>query len=126
MKSKILKNIVLTIAIMLGLSFIAPATYATDVCSSDAAPEVKKAAGCSGNTDALPEILITILNSIIAIAGLIAVIYVIIGGVNYMTSAGDANKLEKARKTILYAVIGLVICALAFVIVNFVINHFIG
>ena len=39
-----------------------------------------------------------------------------------MTSTGDAGKIEKAKKTILYATIGLVICALAFAIVNFAVS----
>lgn len=39
-----------------------------------------------------------------------------------MTSSGDATKVQKARQTILYAVIGLVVCALAFAIVNFTID----
>ena len=38
-----------------------------------------------------------------------------------MTSAGDTGKIEKAKKTILYACIGLAVCALSFAIVNWVI-----
>jgi len=40
-----------------------------------------------------------------------------------MTSAGDPAKLQKAKKTIVYAVIGLIIVALSFVITNFVIKN---
>lgn len=43
-----------------------------------------------------------------------------------MTSTGDASKLEKARKTILYAAIGIIICALSFAIVNFVVIRLIN
>lgn len=39
-----------------------------------------------------------------------------------MTSTGDAGKIKKAKDTILYAVIGLVVCALAFIIVNWAIS----
>ena len=63
-----------------------------------------------------------ILSAIIAALGLVAVVVMIIGGYNYMTSSGDAGKVEKAKKTILYGLIGLIVCALAFVIVNFVIG----
>ncbi|MBR2767234.1 hypothetical protein IKD67_04105 [Candidatus Saccharibacteria bacterium] len=94
---------------------------ANDVCSSSASSEVKKAAGCSGSSDALPNIIINILNAIIGIAGIISVIWIIIGGINYMTSSGDSTKTKKARDTILYACIGLIICVLSFAIVNFVI-----
>lgn len=64
-----------------------------------------------------------ILNAVIAVLGLVAVVVIIIGGVQYMTSSGDAGKVKKAKDTILYGVIGLVICVLAFAIVNFVISN---
>ncbi len=67
-----------------------------------------------------------ILNAIIGVLGIVAVVVIIIGGVSYMTSAGDAGKVKKAKDTILYGVIGLVICALAFAIVNFVIGSILG
>ena len=63
-----------------------------------------------------------ILNIVIGSLGLVAVVVVVIGGINYITSSGDAGKVDKAKKTILYGVIGLVICALAAAIVNFTIG----
>ena len=70
--------------------------------------------------------VINIINAIIGVLGLIAVVIVIIGGVQYMTSSGDAGKVKKAKDTILYGIIGLIICVLAFAIVNFVIANFVG
>ena len=64
-----------------------------------------------------------ILNAVIAVLGIVAVVVIIIGGVSYMTSSGDAGKVKKAKDTILYGVIGLVIVALSFAIVNFVISN---
>ena len=68
----------------------------------------------------------TILTNIIAVLGIACVVVMIIGGVQYMTSSGDASKVEKGKKTILYGLIGLIIAALAFVIVNFVIGNILG
>ena len=68
----------------------------------------------------------TILNLVIGALGIIAVVIVIIGGVTYMTSSGDAQKVKKAKDTILYGVIGLVVVALAFAIVNFVLVNVLG
>ena len=59
---------------------------------------------------------------VIGIAGVVAVIFVVIGGISYTTSAGDAAKLQKAKNMILYALIGLVIVALAEIITAFVSN----
>lgn len=62
-----------------------------------------------------------ILNAVIGVLGLVCVVVMIIGGVNYMTSAGDASKVKKGKDTILYGLIGLIICVLAFALVNWVI-----
>ena len=125
MKSKTIKLIAFAMLGLFGFSILnAPVTLAAnyDVCSSGASDEVKKAAGCSGNANQLPDVIQGILNAIIAVSGIIAVVYVIIGGINYMTSNGDAGKLEKAKKTIFYAVIGLAVTTLAFAIVNWTID----
>ena len=74
-----------------------------------------------GNSD-LTQDVTNILNAVIGALGIVAVVVIIIGGVTYMTSSGDAGKVKKAKDTILYGVIGLVVCALAAAIVNFVIK----
>ena len=95
----------------------------TSICDNpNVSSAVKSAAGCDENGGTLNNALTTILKGIILILGVVAVIFIVVGGVNYMTSAGDANKIKKAKDTILYAVIGLIICALSFMIVNFVIE----
>ena len=70
--------------------------------------------------------IIDILNVVIGVLGIIAVIVIIIGGIQYMTSTGDAGKVKKAKDTILYGVIGLIVCILAFAIVNFIIANVAG
>ena len=62
-----------------------------------------------------------IINAVIGVLGLVCVIVMIIGGINYMTSSGDAAKVKKGKDTILYGLIGLVVCVLAFALVNWVI-----
>ena len=69
----------------------------------------------------------TIINWILAILGIVAVIMVILGGFTYMTSQGDSTKVKRAKDTILYGIVGLIIALLAFAIVNFVlVNVFAG
>ena len=63
-----------------------------------------------------------IINAVIGVLGIVCVIVMIVGGINYMTSSGDAGKVKKAKDTILYGLIGLVVCVLAFAIVNFLIS----
>ena len=130
MKSKISKLVIAFIISILGISFLSftPIAHAAgDVCNQSGVPEeVRNAAGCEGTSDDLPDLIVGILNAIIAISGIIAVIFVLIGGINYMTSAGDSAKLQKAKSTILYACIGMIIAVLSFAIVNFVIVNIIG
>ena len=79
----------------------------------------------AGN-DNLQGNVIAILNAVIGVLSFVCVVVIIIGGVNYMTSSGDAGKVKKAKDTILYGIIGLVVCVLAFAIVNFVISNILG
>ena len=87
---------------------------------------LKEANGCDSSSGDLSGSIQTILSSIIGAAGIVAVIFIVIGGINYMTSGGDTGKLKKAKDTILYATIGLIICALSFAIVNWVIGAMSG
>lgn len=82
--------------------------------------------GTFEGADSLEDSIIGIINAIIGVLGIVAVVVIIIGGISYMTSSGDAGRVKKAKDTILYGVIGLVICVLAFAIVNFVIKNIIG
>ena len=68
------------------------------------------------------KILETVINILSMVVGVVAVIMVIIGGLKYITSGGDSTSTNNAKNTILYALIGLVIVALAQVIVRFVLN----
>lgn len=62
------------------------------------------------------------INVVLGVLGLLAVIVIIYGGFMYTTSAGDATKIKKAKDTIMYGVVGLVIALLAYAIVNFVVS----
>jgi arginine exporter protein ArgO len=61
-------------------------------------------------------------NALIFVAGAIAVVVIIIGGIGYIASTGDPGRITKAKNTILYAVIGLIIAILAYAIVNYVVG----
>ena len=75
------------------------------------------------NVVANSSLLSIILNLTMSIAGAIAVIVIILAGFKYVTSQGEASKINQAKNSIIYASIGLTVDALAFVIVNFVLSH---
>jgi hypothetical protein len=65
-----------------------------------------------------------ILNTVTFSIGIVIVIVIIIAGVNYSTSQGDPAKVKKAKDTILFGVIGLLIVLLSWAIVGFVLGIF--
>lgn len=64
----------------------------------------------------------TALKVVFGIAGGVALIMVVIGGFKYVASLGNAQNVAKAKDTILYAIIGLVACILAYSIVGLVVK----
>jgi Type IV secretion system pilin len=63
-----------------------------------------------------------VINLVSAIAGALAVIMIIVAGFRYVTSAGNETSVASAKKTLLYAIIGLAIVALAQIIVRVVVE----
>jgi len=61
-----------------------------------------------------------LIDAILLILGAISVIMIIVGGFQYVTSAGDSNKVKTAKSTIMYAVIGVAVALLSYAIVDFV------
>ena len=74
------------------------------------------------NDNSLIPTILNIIQVTIGVLALVAVIVIIFAGVQYTTSAGDTGKVKKAKDSILYGIIGLVIAILAFAIVNFVLS----
>ena len=60
---------------------------------------------------------------IIGLAGVVAAAVLIFSAYLYITAGGDEGKIQKATKGITYAVVGLIVAAIAFLIVNFVIDN---
>ena len=69
-------------------------------------------------------IIKTIVEVLLTAVGAISIIMIVIGGIMFALSSGDAQKAAKARSTILYAVVGLIVSVFASAIVNFVFDGF--
>lgn len=74
--------------------------------------------------DSAENIIKNVINAILVVLGMIAVVMIVIGGIRYATSNGDASGIKGAKDTILYAVVGLVVAILSYAIVNFVLDRF--
>ena len=65
---------------------------------------------------------VTVVNILSIVVGVVAVIMIIYGGFRYITSGGESGSVSSAKNTLLFAIVGLVIVALAQVIVRWVIG----
>lgn len=83
--------------------------------------DLKETAGCNVEEDkTVMPMAVYLIDVVLSIVGVIAVGVIIYGGITYIISTGDAAKLNRAKNSILYGVIGLVIAMLAYAIVYFV------
>ncbi len=98
--------------------------------SSDAACEslgvIDNNASCTDDTDdvTIDNGLESALNLLSFVAGIIAVLMIMLAGLRYITSQGDSQKVSQAKNAIIYAAIGIVVVALAQLIVRFVLGFF--
>ena len=74
--------------------------------------------------DQVNGIIKTIVEVLLTAVGAISIIMIVIGGILFALSSGDTQKAAKARSTILYAVVGLIVSVFASAIVNFVFDGF--
>lgn len=75
-----------------------------------------------GFKNSLPGIASQVINILLLLAGILAVIYLIWSGFQYITSAGNADRAKGARAGIINAVIGIVVIVAAFFIVRFAVG----
>ena len=92
----------------------------------DGATNSAKNTACSdvGDTGAgsIQSLAKKVVNVFSIIVGIVAVIFVIYGGFRYITSGGDSGSVGNAKNTLVYALVGLVIVALAQLIVHYVLS----
>lgn len=68
------------------------------------------------------QLIVGIIELLLMLAGAIAVLFVIIGGFWYMTSAGNAEQAEKGKTAVINAIIGIVVIILSYVIINVIVR----
>lgn len=83
----------------------------------------KKPCDFSGADNKVDKIVKQIINILSVIIGVIAVIMIVVAGFRYITSGGSSERVAGAKNTLIYALVGLVIVALAQVIAKFVLNR---
>ncbi len=115
------KLIGIAVAIMASMSMVAAPVSAQLGVDIYGACDNSTSGVCadSRNQDVTP-IIKKIVDFLLYLVGFLAVIMLIWGGITYATSAGDTTKVNNAKNTILYAVIGIIVAGFAYGIVQFV------
>ena len=129
-----IKNLMMALALPLALAAplaLAPAVSAAPCSGIQGSINqgvnnaVNGSAGCTTTSQSgisLQSVASRIVNFLSVIVGIVAVIMIIVGGFRYITSGGESGNVSGAKNTLIYAIVGLIIVALAQFIVHFVLT----
>ena len=108
-----------------------PVTSSTDSSSTsagkadacDALKELDASKSCGTGSTSVSHLIGNIINILSVVVGIAAVIVIIVSGLKYVTSGGDSAGISSAKNTLVYALIGLAVAALAQALVHFVLYN---
>lgn len=113
-----------------GSYVVAPQAHANQVDSVVSKPICEQTsgtlAGCADESKKLDEnggYFTDIMNVIFYLGGIIAVIFLIVGGIQYITATGDSSRIAKGKNTIIYSIAGLIVLILARAIAGFIVSR---
>lgn len=116
-----IRVLVAIIGITIGIGVLSPvASYAESPISDQCADADAKDTSICKQSASPNNLIKNIVNVLLFIIGAISVVMIIVGGLLYVTSAGDSGGVTRAKATLTYAIVGLIVSFLAFAIVNFV------
>jgi hypothetical protein len=127
-----MRRTILNILMALSLTLMPPTlafgtAYAKCPGGNDSRAQVLKGLGetTKGNCKdtGVNNIISTVVNILSIVVGAVAIIQIIVAGFKYITSGGDSNKVGNAKNTLIYALVGLAIAALAQALVHFVLHE---
>lgn len=122
-----MKKLLVSLMVMLSLTSLAPALAAPNDLIENACNRagVRNADICEQKKLFGPNSVWTnVVNTLIFAVGAAATIMIVIGGLRYALSGGDAAGTKSAKETIIYACVGLVVALMSYGIVNFVLSRF--
>lgn len=123
----ILKNLLISSFVLMALLFSgAKIVYSqsTDPCSGISGSSFCEEKKTTENTIFGPNGIGTRISQVLTVvAGLVSVISAILGGIQYITSSGDPQKVNRAKNTIIYASVGVVVALLAQAVVLFILSN---
>jgi len=104
--------------------FVPVSTVGAQALDGVCATNPGDSAVCANKDEKAESFVGTLVNILLYVVGAVSVVTLIIGGVLYTLSAGNSSSVAKAKNTITYSIIGIVVSVLAFAIVNWVFDLF--
>lgn len=86
------------------------------VCTDNSTSEV-----CGSKDESAGTLIANVVSTLLFIVGALSVVMIIFSGILYVTSSGDAGKVARAKNTLTYSIVGLVVAFIAFAIVTWVV-----
>jgi hypothetical protein len=125
-----MKRILLTLGILAGFTFasagmLAPSPVLAATPKDQVCQGIGTASGGGGCTadGTLNRIINNIIKIFSVIIGIVAVVMIMVAGFKYITANGDSGSLTSAKHTLIYAIVGLVVVAMAQFLVRFVLQQ---
>jgi hypothetical protein len=114
-----------------GILFATPLIATAETAQEAVCIGLGEAVGRTGTTDcadpagesSLGDTVKAVIDILALVVAVVSVIMIIVGGMKYVTSQGDSSGVSAAKNTVIYAVVGLVIVAMAQIIVRFTVNR---
>lgn len=85
--------------------------------------EVEKCLSNDANGPSVTKTIQNVVNTLLFVVGMAAVIVVVIAGFRMVTANGDSQAVAKARSSIIYALVGIVVAVSAYAVVNFILDQ---
>ena len=125
---KKIKYFLLTLGVLASICFVfAPnivMAAGTDSISPACTGDAADTPICKQDAHDLAYYVGIIVNTLLIVLGAVAVVVIIIAGIIYTTSGGEPALIKRAKDTLLYAVVGLIVAISSYAIVNFVVGAF--
>ncbi len=125
MKRFRLMTVLATFTVVLSVLFVVlnfHSLYAASDLTMQAGVNAARGTGQPAALFGTDSVFNTITNTLLFIIGALSVVMIIIGGLRYVTSGGNATSVTGAKNTIMYAIVGLVIAFVAYAIINFILG----
>ncbi len=116
----------MVVALFLGQLLVPSISYACGTNSGSAKSQILSGVGETGascNSSNVTSLADKVINLLSVVAGIIAVIMILVSAIKFTTSGGDTQKVTSAKNSLIYAIVGIAIAGLAQVIVIFVLHQ---